>query len=91
MKIREGEGYIKSEPDYPIKVDAVFVHGSDYIRQDPDQEHVRLQVDSVLKDNPTGGLIKYSYTGTIDVTGPAGKVLAGTPEAKTTEFGEACK
>ncbi|KAJ2899304.1 hypothetical protein MKZ38_003294 [Zalerion maritima] len=89
VKIRENEGFIRSEPGYSIPVDAVFVHGSDYIRQDPDQKHVRLQVDSVLKDSKTDGVIKFSYAGTIDTTGPAGKVLGGAPDAATTGFGEA--
>lgn len=87
VKIRESEGSLKSEPGYPIKVDAVFVHGSDYIRLDPDKKNARLQVDSVLKD-AGGGFIKLSYTGTIKTMGPAGKVLGGAPDAKTTDFGE---
>ncbi|KAK1990367.1 hypothetical protein LX36DRAFT_664291 [Colletotrichum falcatum] len=82
-------GLLRSEPDYPIKVDAVFAHGADYIRGDPDGRYVRLEVSSVLKDKATGAAIRFDYTGTIDVTGPSGAVLKGLPEAKTTEFGEA--
>lgn len=85
---RSGEGFLKSEPGYSIPVDAVFAHGSDYIRADPDGKHVRLQVDSVLKD-ASGAVIKYSYTGTIDMGGAAGKVLMGANDAATTDFGEA--
>lgn len=58
---------------------------------DADKKHVRLSVDSVLKDGPSGGFLKYSYAGTIDITGPAGKVLGGAVDAKTTDFGEACE
>ncbi|GKT42009.1 uncharacterized protein ColSpa_02190 [Colletotrichum spaethianum] len=82
-------GLLRSEPDYPIKVDAVFVHGADYLRSDPDGHYVRLEVSSVLKDKATGAAIRFDYTGTIDVSGPAGTVLKGLPGAKTTEFGDA--
>ncbi|KAK1975354.1 hypothetical protein LZ30DRAFT_605826 [Colletotrichum cereale] len=82
-------GLLRSEPDYPIKVDAVFVHGADYLRADPDGHYVRLEVSSVLKDKATGAAIRFDYTGTIDVSGPAGTVLNGLPGAKTTEFGDA--
>jgi hypothetical protein len=85
-------GSLKSEPDYPIKVDATFVHGSDYIRHDPSGEHVRLDVNSVLKNNigpPT--LIKFSYTGIIKLTEGSAAVLQGKGEPKTTDFGDACK
>ncbi|KDN65575.1 hypothetical protein CSUB01_03597 [Colletotrichum sublineola] len=84
-------GLLRSEPDYPIKVDAVFVHGADYLRGDPDGHYVRLEVSSVLKDKATGAAIRFDYTGTIDVSGPAGTVLKGLPGAKTTDFGDACE
>jgi hypothetical protein len=67
----------------------VFAHGADYIKVDPDGKHARLDVQSVLKDKATGGLIRYNYTGTITLAGPAGKVLRGDADAKTTGFGEA--
>ncbi|WYZ34633.1 hypothetical protein EsH8_I_000909 [Colletotrichum jinshuiense] len=82
-------GLIVSEPSYPLKVDAVFAHGADYIRADPDGHYVRLDVASVVKDKATGAAIRFDYTGTIDVSGPAGAVLKGLPGAKTTEFGDA--
>ncbi|GJC84031.1 hypothetical protein ColTof4_07934 [Colletotrichum tofieldiae] len=82
-------GLLRSEPDYPLKVDAVFVHGADYLRSDPDGHYVRLEVASILKDKATGAAIRFDYTGTIDVSGPAGTVLKGLPGAKTTEFGDA--
>lgn len=34
------DSFLRSEPDYPIKVDAIFEHGSDFIRQDPDGKHL---------------------------------------------------
>ncbi|OLN88643.1 hypothetical protein CCHL11_01697 [Colletotrichum chlorophyti] len=82
-------GSLVSEPSYPIKIDAVFVHGADYIRYDPDGNHVRLSVSSLLRDKHTGAPVRFDYTGTVDISGPAGKVLKGLPEAATTEFGEA--
>lgn len=84
-------GSLKSEPGYPIQVDAVFLHGSDYIRPDPDQRHVRLEVSSLMRDAKSGAHFRFDYRGTGSTTGPAGLVLSGSPEAKTTEFGEVCK
>ncbi|KAH9435082.1 hypothetical protein MCOR02_004039 [Pyricularia oryzae] len=79
-------GSLKSEPGYPIQVDAVFLHGSDYIRPDPDQRHVRLEVSSLMRDAKSGAHFRFDYRGTGSTTGPAGLVLSGSPEAKTTEF-----
>ena len=81
-------GSLKSEPDYPVQVDAHFIHGSDFIRQDTSQKLVRLDVNSVLKDK-SGALIKFTYSGIIDLTPPTAAVLMGSPEAKTTDFGDA--
>ncbi|PBP18659.1 hypothetical protein BUE80_DR010548 [Diplocarpon rosae] len=74
--------YLRSEPDYPIKVDAVFVHGSDFIRQDPVGGHVRLEVNSILSDK-SGAFISYKYSGIIKVTPEIGAVLAGDPLSAT--------
>lgn len=85
----QNKGFLRSEPDYAVKVDAVFAHGADYIKVDPDGKHARLDVQSVLKEKSTGSLIRYNYVGTIALSGPAGKVLRGDADAKTTGFGEA--
>ncbi|PBP22097.1 hypothetical protein BUE80_DR007090 [Diplocarpon rosae] len=82
--------YLRSEPDYPIRVDAVFVHGSDFIRQDPVGGHVRLDVNSILRDQ-SGAFISYKYSGIVKVTPEIGAVLAGDPSAKTTSFGDVCE
>jgi len=82
------ESFLRSESNYPIKVDAVFIHGSDFIRQDPDGKHVRLDVNSVLKDK-SGAIISYRYSGVIEVTPGVAAVLGGQEGAKTTEFGDA--
>ncbi|TVY51022.1 hypothetical protein LCER1_G005693 [Lachnellula cervina] len=78
--------YLRSEANYPIKVDAVFAHGSDFIRQDPSGKHLRLDVNSILKDK-SGAVISYKYSGIITVTPAIGAVLAGAADAKSTDFG----
>ncbi len=83
-------GFVRSEPGYPIKVDAVFEHGADYIKADPDSKHARLEVQSLLKDK-SGASLRFNYVGTVETEGPNGKVLRGEADAKTTEFGGACK
>jgi hypothetical protein len=79
---------LKSEPGYPISIDATFVHGSDYTRQDPSGELVRLDVKSLLKDK-SGALIKFDYDGIVARTPPTAAVFDGKADAKTTEFGDA--
>jgi hypothetical protein len=74
----------------PVKVDAVFAHGSDFIRQDPTGKHARLEVTSVLKDK-SGAAISYKYSGIINITPAIQAILGGSPDAKTTDFGDACK
>ncbi len=64
------------------------MHGSDYIRQDPSQKHVRLDVNSLLKDK-SGAMIKFDYSGVIELTPQTGMALTGAEGAKTTDFGDA--
>ena len=85
-----GSGFVRSEPSYPIQLDAVFAHGADYIKADPDGKHVRLEVQSLLKDK-SGAFVRFNYTGTIGMEGPNGKVLRGEADAASTEHGDACK
>ena len=89
--IMPGEGFVRSEPSYPIQLDAVFAHGADYIKADPDGKHVRLEVQSLLKDKKSGACVRFNYTGTIGMEGPNGKVLRGEADAASTEHGDACK
>ena len=49
-------------------------------------EPQRLDVNSVLKDK-SGAIISYKYSGIITLTPEIGAVLGGTPDAKTTDFG----
>ncbi|KAF4637444.1 hypothetical protein G7Y89_g650 [Cudoniella acicularis] len=80
------DSFLRSEPEYPIKVDAVFAHGSDFIRMDPSAKHLRLDVNSVLKDK-SGAFIAYKYSGIITLSPAIGDVLSGAPGAETTGFG----
>jgi hypothetical protein len=84
------DSFIRSDSSYPIKIDAVFIHGSDFIRSDPSGKHSRLDVTSILKDK-SGAIISFKYSGVLSMTPSVLAVLAGGPDAKTTEFGNACK
>jgi len=64
--------------------------GSDFIRKDPSGKHVRLDVNSVLKDK-SGAIISYKYSGIIELTPGSAAVLTGNKDAKTTDFGDARK
>jgi len=79
--------FLRSEPGYPVKVDATFVHGSDFIRGDPSGKHVRLDVNSVLKDKG-GAIISYRYSGIIEMKPGPTAVLTDSKDAKTTDFGD---
>ncbi|KAL0939090.1 uncharacterized protein CTRU02_205700 [Colletotrichum truncatum] len=81
-------GALVSEPSYPLKIDAVFLHGSDYLRFDPDGGHARLEVSSALRDKASGAVIRFDYSGTVDTSGASGKVLKGLEGAATTDYGE---
>ncbi|KAL8832146.1 MAG: hypothetical protein Q9170_005005 [Blastenia crenularia] len=81
-------GTLTSHPSFNLSVDAVFAsQGNDYIRNDPDGKHMRLDAHAVLKDKKLESLIYVHYTGTVAITPEVGKVLMGSEEAKTTEFG----
>lgn len=86
-----GQEALSSEAGYPTPLKATWVHGSDYIKTDADGGHSRLEVDSLVKDTATGGLVRYRYTGVVDMSGPAGKVLRGDADAATTDFGHVCE
>ncbi|KAH8885069.1 hypothetical protein GQ53DRAFT_751364 [Thozetella sp. PMI_491] len=88
VPFKTDSGFLRSEPDYPIKLDAVFTQGADYIKADPDGKHVRLEVQSIAKDK-SGGWVRFNYTGIIATETPNGKVLRGDADAKTTDFGNA--
>jgi hypothetical protein len=90
IAIQQGGG-LKSEPAYPIQLDAKFVHGADFIKFDPSNDTARLEVQSLLRDEATGALVRLNYTGTVSMAGGMGKVLRGDSDAATTGFGDGCK
>jgi hypothetical protein len=51
---------------------------------DPSGKHVRLDVNSVLKD-ASGAYISYKYSGIIDMKPGPTAVLTGSSDAKTTD------
>ncbi|KAH6898575.1 hypothetical protein B0T10DRAFT_114186 [Thelonectria olida] len=81
-------GTLTSEPDYRPPLRATFVHGSDFLRRDPDGQMVRLDVTSVARDE-SGALLRFSYNGVVGMTGAEGKVIRGDDNATTTGFGNA--
>jgi len=86
VPFKPNSGFLKSEDSYPIKIDAIISHGSDFIRTDPSGKHCRLQVTSVAKDK-SGAIISYAYTGIVTITPEIIAVLSGSLNAKTTDFG----
>ncbi|KAL8942236.1 MAG: hypothetical protein Q9211_001480 [Gyalolechia sp. 1 TL-2023] len=83
-------GTAVSHPTFKPVFDAVFEGGgTDYIRNDPDGKHMRLDAHAVMRDKKLGSLVYVHYTGVIGITPELGLVLSGSPEAKSTEFGDA--
>ncbi|KAL9065082.1 MAG: hypothetical protein Q9161_008466 [Pseudevernia consocians] len=81
------DGTVKSEPGFAPAIDAAWVgQGADYIHNDPSGKHMRLNAHAVVKDK-SGALVYLSYSGVVDITPELGLVLGGSPDAKTTEFG----
>jgi len=76
------------QPSLTQQVDATFLHGSDFIRADPSGKHLRLEVNSVLKDK-SGAVISYKYSGILNLSPGVAAVLGGGSDAKTTGFGDA--
>ena len=54
----------------------------------PDSPYLRLDVRSFFKDASTDITFGVFYTGRIEIDASIGAILAGSPEAKTTEFGK---
>ncbi|KAI9871043.1 MAG: hypothetical protein M1830_003504, partial [Pleopsidium flavum] len=80
-------GTVKSESGFSPEIDAEFVGtGNDYIHNDPSGKHMRLNAHGVLK-NKDGAMIYINYTGVVDITPELGAILGGSPDAKTTDFG----
>jgi hypothetical protein len=84
------DGTLISEPGYELSIDAKFIHGSDFLRRDPDGQWVKLEVTSVARDT-SGAIMRFSYNGVVDMAGDEGKVIRGDANATTTGFGNACE
>ncbi|RSL66796.1 hypothetical protein CEP54_003563 [Fusarium duplospermum] len=84
-------GTLVSEPGYEPPLEATFVHGSDFLRRDPDGERVRLDVSSVARDSASGAMLRFSYNGVVGMAGDEGRVIRGDGNATTTGFGNACE
>ncbi|KAM0244603.1 hypothetical protein ACHAP5_006067 [Fusarium lateritium] len=81
-------GTLVSEPGYEPPLKATFIHGSDFLRRDPDGQWVKLEVTSVARDT-SGAMLRFSYNGVVDMKGDEGKVIRGDANATTTGFGNA--
>ncbi|RMJ08351.1 hypothetical protein CDV36_012046 [Fusarium kuroshium] len=81
-------GTVISEPGFGIPLDAEIAFGSDYVRINPSQSHARIHVNAILK-NKDGTLVTYSYRGVIKMDAAFLAILSGSPDAKTTTFGNA--
>lgn len=81
-------GTLTSEKSFSgPEIEAEFLYGTDHVLVDPSMKFVRINVKAVLK-NKDGSLFHYVYNGVIEQT-PAGlAILAGSPDAKTTEYGD---
>ncbi|KAF4964153.1 hypothetical protein FSARC_7903 [Fusarium sarcochroum] len=83
------EGTLISEPGYEPPLEATFIHGSDFLRRDPDGQWVKLEVSSVARDT-SGAVLRFNYNGVVDMAGDEGRVIRGDANATTTGFGNAC-
>ncbi|KAJ4137668.1 hypothetical protein NW768_003256 [Fusarium equiseti] len=81
-------GTLISEPGYEPSIDAKFIHGSDFLRRDPDGQWAKLEVASVAQDT-SGAMMRFSYNGVVYMEGDEGKVIRGDANATTTGFGNA--
>lgn len=79
-----------SASSYPIKLNAVFLNGTDYIKPDMSGAFLRLDVKSLLKDE-SGAYITLYYTGQVETSEAIMKALTGAADAKTVEFGNVCE
>jgi len=74
--VKINRGTLKSEPDYPVQVNAELFSGADWIHIDPSGEVNRLDVRSLFKTDD-GAILNFSYLGMIGVTDEINAVLSG--------------
>ncbi|KAF1846740.1 uncharacterized protein K460DRAFT_285530 [Cucurbitaria berberidis CBS 394.84] len=81
-------GTVKSEPGFEPKLDGeLHGVGYDYIHNDAGGENMRLDVRSQVK-NSDGTILAMYYKGTVAVTSGVQAILSGSPDAKTTDYGD---
>ncbi|KAF2129251.1 hypothetical protein P153DRAFT_366669 [Dothidotthia symphoricarpi CBS 119687] len=81
-------GTVKSEEGFEPKLDGeLHGVGYDYIHNDSDGGYMRLDVRSQVKTSDNTILAMY-YKGNVALTPGVGAILSGSPDAKTTEFGD---
>ncbi|KAH7088796.1 RNA polymerase I-specific transcription-initiation factor-domain-containing protein [Paraphoma chrysanthemicola] len=81
-------GTVKSEEGFEPKLDAeLHGVGYDYIHNDASGNHMRLDVRSQVKNND-GTIFAMYYKGTVALTDSVKAVLGGSPDAKTTPYGD---
>ncbi|KAH7069112.1 RNA polymerase I-specific transcription-initiation factor-domain-containing protein [Paraphoma chrysanthemicola] len=81
-------GTVKSEEGFEPKLDAeLHGVGYDYIHNDASGNHMRLDVRSQVKNND-GTVFAMYYKGTVALTDSVKAVLGGSPDAKTTPYGD---
>ncbi|KAF2027666.1 hypothetical protein EK21DRAFT_102370 [Setomelanomma holmii] len=81
-------GTVKSEEGFEPKLDAeLHGVGYDYIHNDASGSHMRLDVRSQVKNND-GTVFAMYYKGTVALTAGVKAILGGSPDAKTTEYGD---
>ncbi|KAL1973548.1 hypothetical protein VTN31DRAFT_6183 [Thermomyces dupontii] len=81
-------GNIKPAPDASVPIDAELVGtGNDYIHNDPDGQHMRLNAHAVAKTKD-GAFLYINYKGTVKLTPDTAKVLSGQAGDLVTPFGD---
>ncbi|KAJ4368161.1 hypothetical protein N0V83_006517 [Neocucurbitaria cava] len=81
-------GTVKSEPGFEPKLDGeLHGVGYDYIHNDASGENMRLDVRSQVKTSD-GTILAMYYKGTVALSSGVQAILSGSPDAKTTGYGD---
>ncbi|KAH7077571.1 hypothetical protein BKA63DRAFT_564146 [Paraphoma chrysanthemicola] len=81
-------GELRSVENFPIALNAEVQYGSDTVRIEPAQSHVRIAVNAVLKTQ-AGSHLVYKYHGIVKIDPAFMAIFAASPDAKSTDFGNA--
>lgn len=81
---------VQSEPGFSPDIDAKLQGtANDYIHNDSDNKHMRLNAHGQVKDK-SGGMLYLNYTGVVRISPELDAILTGKEGAKSTEFGDSC-